>query len=119
CAPQELGLKSVKVPGAAAVAQDVASLADPKKILGYLSAKDLAKIRYVHPFMKRECPVILGTHVTLEAGTGLVHTAPGHGQEDYHAGVANHLEILNPVDGAGRFTPEAGKYAGKSIWEAN
>ena len=64
-------------------------------------------------------PVILGEHVTLEAGTGLVHTAPGHGQEDYEVGMKYGLEVLNPVDGAGRFTEEAGKYAGKEIFAAN
>jgi isoleucyl-tRNA synthetase len=69
--------------------------------------------------MERECPVILGEHVTLEAGTGLVHTAPGHGQEDYVVGLRYGLEVLNPVDGAGRFTAEAGPYAGKKILEAN
>jgi isoleucyl-tRNA synthetase len=69
--------------------------------------------------MGRESPVILGEHVTLEAGTGLVHTAPGHGQEDYEIGLRYGLEILNPVDGAGRFTAEAGKYAGRPIFEAN
>jgi isoleucyl-tRNA synthetase len=57
--------------------------------------------------------------VTLEAGTGLVHTAPGHGQEDYQVGLRYGLEVLNPVDGAGRFTAEAGKYAGKEIFAAN
>jgi isoleucyl-tRNA synthetase len=57
--------------------------------------------------------------VTLEAGTGLVHTAPGHGQEDYEVGLRYGLEILNPVDGAGRFTAEAGKYAGKEIFATN
>ena len=97
----------------------VAHLKDPKRILGYLEGKELEGIRYRHPFMDRECPVILGTHVTLEAGTGLVHTAPGHGQEDYEVGQKYRLEVLNPVDGAGRFTAEAGKYAGRSIWEAN
>jgi isoleucyl-tRNA synthetase len=69
--------------------------------------------------MGRESPVVLADHVTLEAGTGLVHTAPGHGQEDYETGVRYGLEILNPVDGAGRFTEAAGKYAGKEIFAAN
>jgi isoleucyl-tRNA synthetase len=94
-------------------------LADPQRVLGYIEGKALEGLRYQHPFMPRECPVILGTHVTLEAGTGLVHTAPGHGQEDYEAGLRYGLEILNPVDGAGRFTAEAGRYAGKEIFAAN
>jgi isoleucyl-tRNA synthetase len=96
-----------------------ARLAHPERVLAYLDGKALEGLRYRHPFMDRESPVILGAHVTLEAGTGLVHTAPGHGQEDYEVGLRYGLEILNPVDGAGKFTAEAGKYAGRSIWEAN
>ena len=80
-----------------------------ERVLAYLEGKALEGVRYRHPFMERECPVILGEHVTLEAGTGLVHTAPGHGQEDYEVGLRYGLEILNPVDGAGRFTAEAGQ----------
>ncbi|HQR30618.1 MAG TPA: class I tRNA ligase family protein, partial [Anaeromyxobacteraceae bacterium] len=96
-----------------------ATLRDPSRILATFEGKQLEGVRYRHPFMGRESPVILGTHVTLEAGTGLVHTAPGHGQEDYEVGVRYGLEILNPVDGAGRFTDAAGKYAGKEIFAAN
>jgi isoleucyl-tRNA synthetase len=96
-----------------------AELAHPEKILATFDGKDLEGLRYQHPFMGREGVVILGEHVTLEAGTGLVHTAPGHGQEDYEVGQRYRLEVLNPVDGAGRFTAEAGKYAGKAIFEAN
>jgi isoleucyl-tRNA synthetase len=96
-----------------------AALADPGKVLATFEGKELEGLRYRHPFMPRECPVILGEHVTLEAGTGLVHTAPGHGQEDFQVGQKYGLEVLNPVDGAGRFTAEAGKYAGQPIFEAN
>ncbi len=127
-APDELAMRSVPTPhspeahgaatGGAAVSA-AAHLADPRRILAYLDGKALEGLRYVHPFMGRECPVILGDHVTLETGTGLVHTAPGHGQEDYVVGLRYGLEVLNPVDGAGRFTKEAGKYAGKEIFEAN
>jgi isoleucyl-tRNA synthetase len=91
----------------------------PERVLATFDGKALEGLRYRHPFMSRECPVILGEHVTLEAGTGLVHTAPGHGQEDYEIGRRYDLEVLNPVDGAGRFTAEAGKYAGKEIFQAN
>ncbi len=96
-----------------------ATLADPRKVLAHFEGKALEGVKYRHPFMERESPVILGEHVTLEAGTGLVHTAPGHGQEDYQVGMRYGLEVLNPVDGAGRFTAEAGKYAGKEIFAAN
>jgi isoleucyl-tRNA synthetase len=105
--------------GGGGVNGPVAHLADPKRILAHFEGKELEGLRYRHPFMPRECPVILGEHVTLEAGTGLVHTAPGHGQEDYEVGQRYKLEVLNPVDGAGRFTAEAGKYAGRPIFEAN
>ncbi|HVP68053.1 MAG TPA: isoleucine--tRNA ligase [Anaeromyxobacteraceae bacterium] len=97
----------------------VAALRSPGKILAHLEGKSLEGVRYRHPFFDRVSPVILGSHVTLEAGTGLVHTAPGHGQEDYEVGLKYGLEVLNPVDGAGVFTAEAGKYKGQSIWEAN
>ena len=94
-------------------------LADPRRVVATFEGRALEGVRYRHPFMERESPVILGEHVTLEAGTGLVHTAPGHGQEDYAVGLRYGLEVLNPVDGAGRFTAEAGKYAGKKIFDAN
>ncbi len=127
-APDELAMRAVPTPhspvaheaatGGAGVTS-TAHLADPRKVLAYVEGSALEGLRYRHPFMPRDCPVILGEHVTLEAGTGLVHTAPGHGQEDYEVGLRYGLEILNPVDGAGRFTAEAGKYAGKPIFEAN
>ncbi|WP_242392661.1 isoleucine--tRNA ligase [Anaeromyxobacter oryzisoli] len=94
-------------------------LAHPERVLASFEGKALEGLRYRHPFMDREGPVILGEHVTLEAGTGLVHTATGHGQEDYAVGLRYHLPIVNPVDGAGRFTAEAGKYVGRKIFEAN
>jgi isoleucyl-tRNA synthetase len=94
-------------------------LQDPTRVLATLDGRQLEGVRYRHPFMDRESPVILGDHVTLEAGTGLVHTAPGHGQEDYQVGMKYGLPVLNPVDGAGVFTEGAGKYAGKGIFAAN
>ncbi len=127
-APDHLAMRTVPTPhspqaheaatGGAGVAS-VPHLNEPQRVLAYIEGKALEGVKYRHPFMDRESPVILGTHVTLEAGTGLVHTAPGHGQEDYEVGLRYGLEILNPVDGAGRFTAEAGKYAGKNIFEAN
>jgi isoleucyl-tRNA synthetase len=131
CAPGELATKDAPVAhspaaheaatggGGTGVVGTVAHLADPTRVLGYVEGKELEGLTYRHPFMGRESPVILGDHVTLEAGTGLVHTAPGHGQEDYVVGLRYGLEVLNPVDGAGVFTAEAGKYAGKKIQEAN
>jgi isoleucyl-tRNA synthetase len=97
----------------------VAHLAHPERVLAYFEGRQLEGLAYAHPFMGRESPVILGEHVTLEAGTGLVHTAPGHGAEDYQVGQKYKLDVLNPVDGAGVFTEGAGRYAGKKIFEAN
>jgi isoleucyl-tRNA synthetase len=72
-----------------------------------------------HPFYSRVVPVILGDHVTVEAGTGAVHTAPGHGQEDFAVGQKYGLEVLNPVDGKGVFLPSTEIFAGQYIWKAN
>lgn len=82
--------------------------------------------RFAHPFLGRESRGILGDHVTLEQGTGAVHTAPGHGQEDYVIGLKYGLPVFNPVDPAGRMfqaggvpgpLPEA--LLGKTVWQAN
>lgn len=72
-----------------------------------------------HPFIDRDSLVINGEHVTLESGTGCVHTAPGHGQEDFEIGKKYNLDVLNPVDARGRFTEKAGKYQGLSYKEGN
>ncbi len=85
-----------------------------------LSGKDLEGMKYRHAlFPERVCPVILGEHVTLEAGTGCVHTAPGHGQEDYVVAGRYGIAPFSPVDGRGVFTEEAGPYAGTPVFEAN
>ncbi|SKA83588.1 Isoleucyl-tRNA synthetase [Caloramator quimbayensis] len=72
-----------------------------------------------HPLYERDSVVIVGDHVTLESGTGCVHTAPGHGEEDFIIGQKYNLDVLNPVDGRGRFTKEAGKYEGLTYKEGN
>ncbi len=65
---------------------------------------------YTHPLYDRNSPVLAGgDYITTESGTGLVHTAPGHGQEDYLTGLKNGLDLLSPVDDAGKFTIEAGE----------
>lgn len=83
------------------------------------SGNQLEGVITKHPFIDRESPLILGDHVTLDAGTGCVHTAPGHGMEDYEVGLRYKLDVYAPVDNAGRFTAEAGKYAGMRLAEAN
>jgi len=72
-----------------------------------------------HPFYERQVPVILGDHVTLDAGTGAVHTSPGHGLDDYIAGLRYNLEIDNPVGGDGRFLPSTPLFAGEQVFDAN
>ena len=79
----------------------------------------LEKLELQHPFYDRRVPVILGDHVTLDAGTGAVHTAPGHGLEDYVVGRRYGLDVENPVGGDGRFLPSTPLFAGEGVFDAN
>jgi isoleucyl-tRNA synthetase len=119
-APEQLAHKDVSLP-AAGGAFNVSALTEPQRILGYVSGEDLEGYRYQHPFAGRQGPVILGQHVTLDAGTGLVHTAPGHGQEDYEVGLKYGLDIYNPVKGDGRYDDSVrpASLAGIKVFEAN
>ena len=72
-----------------------------------------------HPFYDRQSPVILGDHVTLDAGTGAVHTSPGHGLDDYIVGKRYNLEVDNPVGGDGRFLPSTPIFAGEQVFDSN
>ncbi|KXK28334.1 MAG: isoleucyl-tRNA synthase [Candidatus Brocadia sinica] len=83
--------------------------------LGKVQGRLLEGIRYRHPFIDRIGSVVLADYVTLSDGTGCVHTAPGHGQEDYLTGIKYHLPLLSPVDEKGNFTKEAGEFAGLNI----
>ncbi|MEH2388821.1 MAG: isoleucine--tRNA ligase [Nostoc sp.] len=77
---------------------------------------DLEHITYRHPLFDRESQIVVGgDYITTESGTGLVHTAPGHGQEDYIVGLRYGLPILAPVDDNGNFTEEAGEFAGLNV----
>ena len=118
-APDELTTKDVKLPGSGESAFSAAVFKDASKILAYLDGKQLEGVKYKHILFDRESPVILGDHVTLEAGSGLVHTAPGHGMDDYIVGLKYGLPILAPVDASGRFTEEAGEWKGQKVLEAN
>jgi isoleucyl-tRNA synthetase len=95
------------------------------KIVARFQGEKLEGAKFRHPFMDRISVGILGDHVTLEQGTGAVHTAPGHGQEDYVVGQQYGLEVYCPVDGGGRiFDPGTNavvpaELIGKSVWEAN
>ena len=89
----------------------------PDVVLG----SELELLEYQHPFLDRTGLVILGDHVTMEGGTGCVHTAPGHGVEDFEVCVNHYpqLPIVVPVDDGGYLTEEAGQFAGLKVWAAN
>ena len=72
-----------------------------------------------HPFVEREAPLVLAGYVTLEQGTGCVHTAPGHGAEDYETGLKYNLPAIQPLDSRGIFGPEGGKFAGLFCFDAD
>jgi isoleucyl-tRNA synthetase len=89
------------------------------QVLSQYPGRSLEGLVCRHPWLERESPVILADYVTLAAGTGLVHTAPGHGQEDYDSGRKYGLKPYSPVDNNGRFTQEVPEFAGQKVWEAN
>jgi len=88
-------------------------------ILTTFGASGLEGKKCRHPFLDRDSLMMLADYVTTESGTGCVHTAPGHGADDYLTGLRYGLEILSPVDDAGRYTAEAGKYEGKQVPDVN
>jgi isoleucyl-tRNA synthetase len=88
-------------------------------VLANVAGADLEGLELEHPFQDRQVPVVLGEHVTLEAGTGAVHTAPGHGQEDFVVGQRYGLPVSNPVGNDGRFFPDIPLVAGLKVDEAN
>jgi len=88
-------------------------------VIATFTAGVLEKKNCRHPFYDRDSVLLLGEHVTLEAGTGCVHTAPGHGQDDYVIGLRNGLDIYNPVDNRGRFLENVEFFAGQGVFEAN
>jgi len=89
------------------------------QLLAQTTGTALEGLQLAHPFYERTVPVILGDHVTLDAGTGAVHTAPGHGQEDYVVGLKYQLEIYNPVGSDGRFLPGTPLFEGERVFDAN
>ena len=81
-----------------------------------LKGAQLAGLIYRHPLLDRTSPIVIGgDYITTESGTGLVHTAPGHGVDDFHTGQKNNLPVLCPVDEAGTLTEEAGRFAGLNV----
>ena len=93
--------------------------------LASFKGTDFERLKAVHPFMlgkdgnPRRSLLILGEHVTLEAGTGAVHTAPGHGVDDYRVGRKYGLDVLAPVDQYGKFTDEVPLWKGTKVFQAN
>lgn len=92
---------------------------EENKVVATFSGSELLGVKLSHPFAPRDSKLVVADFVGLETGTGVVHIAPGHGQDDYLIGQENHLPIIMPVDEDGYFTGEAGKYEGKHIKEAN
>ncbi len=90
------------------------------EVLGTCKGDALVGMEYDHVYCDRTCPIIGGEHVTLEDGTGLVHTAPGHGTDDYIVGLANGLEIYCPVKADGVYDETVPEFlSGLSVWDAN
>ena len=89
------------------------------RVVAYCKGEELEGLKLMHPFYEREVPVILGEHVTTEAGTGAVHTAPGHGQDDYVVGSRYQLKVDNPVGGDGKFVAGTPLFEGQHVFQAN
>ena len=88
-------------------------------VLGTVAGHKLEGLQARHPFFDRPSPLVLGNHVTLDAGTGCVHTAPGHGREDYETGLKYKLDIYSPLDDAGRYLDSVPHFAGLCVHDAN
>ncbi|WP_425669085.1 isoleucine--tRNA ligase [Vibrio owensii] len=87
--------------------------------LGFAKGADLELSQFQHPFYDFTVPAILGDHVTTDSGTGVVHTAPGHGQEDFAVGNKYNLEVANPVGSNGVYLPDTELFAGQHVFKAN
>lgn len=87
--------------------------------LGFAKGSELELTQFQHPFYDFTVPAILGDHVTTDSGTGVVHTAPGHGQEDFVVGKKYDLEVANPVGSNGVYLPDTELFAGQHVFKAN
>ena len=88
-------------------------------VIAEINPKTLERKKCRHPMVERDSLIILGDHVTLDAGTGCVHTAPGHGREDYEVGIEYGLETYSPVDNNGCFTDDVEFFKGQFVFDAN
>ena len=93
--------------------------AESHVILGEVKGAELELMRFSHPFYAFDVPAILGDHVTTDAGTGIVHTAPGHGQDDFIVGQKYGLEVANPVSDNGVYKADTEFFAGQHVFKAN
>ncbi len=107
------------------VAKDLAEAVGKKtgkpfdKLLATFEGKQMERLVFRHPLYARDSLGVLGDYVTLEAGTGAVHTAPGHGADDYKTGVRYGLEIYAPLDPGGHYNESVEMFAGLKVWDAN
>ncbi|HUF89301.1 MAG TPA: isoleucine--tRNA ligase [Gemmatimonadota bacterium] len=99
--------------------EELAELFERSRIVRTVPGRELAGLVFTHPLEDRPSPLLLADHVSTEEGTGLVHTAPGHGAEDFAVGKAEGLEIYNPVGPDGIFLDGTPGFAGVHIWDAN
>ena len=120
----EYGLYDVDGKGVI-VAKDLAKAVSEKvgksfdKLVATFPGSVMERVVFRHPLYARDSLGVLGDYVTLEAGTGAVHTAPGHGADDYHAGVKYGLEIYAPLDPGGHYNESVELFAGLKVWDAN
>ncbi|MDF1589479.1 MAG: isoleucine--tRNA ligase [Gammaproteobacteria bacterium] len=89
------------------------------EVIARCKGEDVEGLLLHHPFYDKQVPIILGDHVTADAGTGAVHTAPGHGQDDFTVGLKYNLDVYNPVASNGTFLPDTAIFAGESVFKAN
>ena len=122
----DLTYTAIRVNGKALIVAEelAASVADAAgfeqtKPIARFQGRVLEGLKTRHPLYDRESVIVLADYVTLEAGTGCVHTAPGHGQDDYETGLKYDLEVYAPVDDSGRFTQDVEYFAGMPVFEAN
>lgn len=88
-------------------------------VIKKMKGRELEGVRYLNPLADRESRVILAEFVSSDEGTGCVHIAPGHGEDDYYAGLKNNLEVLSPVDEKGYFTEDVKSFAGMKVFDAD
>jgi len=100
------------------VLAEIFGIQDPT-ILATIKGRDLEGLKARHPWIDRDSLFVLADYVTLDDGTGCVHTAPGHGYEDYLTGMTYGLDIYTPVDDEGKFTADVARYAGLNVFQAN